>query len=116
MVWSQTTSTLLAESRVRQDLLNVIRNDPNTIEIELHWHFLSFLADQYEASVDVELQQVICCSGVADNAFAAPCVEYAELQWPRLGKELIQYLSRGIRRESAGMCGRCSHASNAACS
>lgn len=106
---ARTMPTLSTESDIRADILQVISNDATKVEVELDWHFPSFVEEQYDELADVALQQVLCCSGLADKAFASPCIEYAELLWPRLGKELVEYLSRGLQKGSIDMSGMLSH-------
>ena len=102
---TRTMPTLSTDVKVRKELLDVIPGDATSVDIELEWHFSSFAREQYESFADVELRQVLCCSGLADAAYAAPCIEYAELLWPRLGKELVQCLSVGMRDDSIRMSG-----------
>ena len=111
----KTMPTSSTDSDVRRDLIGVIGGG-HTIKVELDWHFALFLDEQYERPEDVELQQVLCCSGLADNAYAAPSVEYANLLWPRLGKEMILCLSRGIRKGSVRMSGMLLKVSRMDCS
>jgi hypothetical protein len=111
----KTMPTLSTDSEVRRDLIGVIGGG-RTIKVELDWHFASFLEEQYERPEDVELQQVLCSSGLAENAYVAPSVEYADLLWPRLGKEVILCLSRGLRKVSVRMSSMLFEISRRSCS
>ena len=111
----KTMPTSSTDSDIRRDLIGLIGGG-HTIQMELDWHFASFLDEQYENPDAVELQQVLCCSGVTDNAYVAPSVEYADLLWPRLGKEMILCLSRGLRKGSVRMSGMLSKVSRKGCS
>jgi hypothetical protein len=109
LAMTRTRPTLGTDLNIRQDLLEKIQCDGSggktgdgsitTIQVEVEWHFPSFVEQQYTETEDVLLQQVLCCSGLADNAFVAPCSEYVELLWPRLGKETVLCLSTGLGSE-----------------
>ena len=111
----KTMPTLSTDSEVRRDLIGVIGGG-RTIKVGLNWHLASFLGEQYENPEDVKLQQVLCCSGLVDNAYVAPSAEYADLLWPRLGKEMILYLSRSLRKGSIRTSGMCFEISQMSCS
>ena len=109
LVVIHTMPTLSTAANVRRELLEAIRGrgpigagygSPATIRIEIEWHFPTFVEAQYERPEQVELQHVLCCSGLVDNAYVAPCIEHVELLWPWLGKEAVLCLSRSLRRES----------------
>ena len=133
LAMARTMPTSSTDSDIRQDLLKAIGGEAisdtrkgSTIKFEMEWHFLSFVEEQYKELEDVELQHVLCCAGLADKAIVAPCIgkesmivmpketfanhlqqllEYAELLWPRLGKETILLLSKGLGKESVRMSG-----------
>ena len=96
-----TTST---DSEIRGDIASLIGN-AHRIELKMDWCFPTFLLEQYDRPDEVELRDVLCCSGLADKAFVATCADYADLLWPRFGQETVGCLSLGLRKDSKKMLG-----------
>ena len=105
LAMARTMPTLSTDIDVRNDLLCSIPGNALSVEIDMDWHFPSFVKEQYPNLANVELQQVLCYSGSAENAFLAPCIEYADLLWPMLGKSLVQCLSCILRDDLGIMSG-----------
>ena len=71
---ARTTSVLSTDRSVRRDLTDIIK-DGRDVTVRLEWDISSFMNDQYGELGAVQLEQVLCYSGLADNAYLAPCVE-----------------------------------------
>lgn len=102
---TKTMCTVSKNEEVRQKLVDLIRGG-DSVQMQLDWHFSAFAEKQYDRPEAVELQQVLCCSGLADNAFVGTSIEYADMLWPRLGRETVACLSKSLLRGSVKMSGK----------
>lgn len=100
----RTMPTEHTDSTIRRNVSSLLGNG-RQIQVDLDWSFHAFLETQYDRPAEVELRDILCCSGLAVDAFATTCANYADLLWPRYGRETIACLSLGLRKHSNKMSG-----------
>lgn len=71
---ARTDPVLSTDRTIRQHLADVVGNQ-RVLTLEMDWHLTSFLAEQFDDPSNVELGQVLCCSGLADKAYVTTCLE-----------------------------------------